>query len=379
MESRAARILIKGGSLLTLAFLYVPLAIVAIYAFNDSVGQAWPIQDYTTKWFGIAFRDATVRDALITSLQVALFATALALILGSAAAFAVHRFDFFGRNTVSFLLVLPIALPGIVTAIALRSAIETLVTTETFGETFRLSFGVLTIMIGHATFCIVVVYNNVLARLRRTPTSLIEASMDLGADGWQTFRYVTFPAIRTAVLAGGLLAFALSFDEIIVTNFLAGSTITLPKFIYNSVRLPRNRPVVNVVAVVVVLLMLIPVYIAQRLAGGADSQVAAAGSRADEGSERYCPRGGPPGCSCGFCALRPRRRISSNCCRAAICWANIAAWIPWNNPSSQPTSWACATRISDSLGTPSSGGTSSWSSSFRSELTEPPSSSTERW
>jgi putative spermidine/putrescine transport system permease protein len=277
MESRPARILIKGGSLLTLAFLYVPLAIVAIYAFNDSIGQSWPIQDYTTKWFGIAFREATVREALVTSLQVALFATMLALVLGSAAAFAVHRFDFFGRNTVSFLLVLPIALPGIVTAIALRSAIET------FGETFDISFGLLTIMIGHATFCIVVVYNNVLARLRRTPTSLIEASMDLGGDGWQTFRYVTFPAIRTAVLAGGLLAFALSFDEIIVTNFLAGSTLTLPKFIYNSVRLPRNRPVVNVVAVVVVLLMLIPVYIAQRLAGGPDVQAGAAKSQESQG------------------------------------------------------------------------------------------------
>ena len=146
-----------------------------------------------------------------------------------------------------------------------------------------MSFGVLTIVVGHATFCIVVVYNNVLARLRRTPTSLVEASMDLGADGWQTFRYVTFPAISTAVLAGGLLAFALSFDEIIVTNFLAGSTITLPKFIYNSIRLPRNRPVVNVVAVVVVLLMLIPVYIAQRLAGGPTSQAAPRRSQADEG------------------------------------------------------------------------------------------------
>jgi len=267
MESRTARILIRAGSAITLLFLYVPLVIVAIYAFNDSIGQAWPIQDYTTKWFGIAFREARVREALVASLQVAIFATAIALILGSAAAFAVHRFRFFGRNTVSFLLVLPIALPGIATAIALRSAIDT----------FGFPFGVITIVIGHATFCMVVVYNNVLARLRRTPTSLIEASMDLGADGWQTFRYVTFPAIRTAVLAGGLLAFALSFDEIIVTNFLAGSTVTLPKFIYNSVRLPRNRPVINVVAVVVVLAMLIPVYIAQRLAGGAD---VASGARA---------------------------------------------------------------------------------------------------
>jgi putative spermidine/putrescine transport system permease protein len=268
-----ARNLVRAGSLFTVAFLYVPLAIVAIYAFNDAIGQSWPIKDYTAKWFGIAFRDERVRDALVTSLEVALLATAIALILGSAAAFAVHRFRFFGRNAVSFLLVLPIALPGIVTAIALRSAVET----------FGVSFGVLTIVIGHATFCIVVVYNNVLARLRRTPTSLIEASMDLGADGWQTFRFVTFPAIRTAVTAGGLLAFALSFDEIIVTNFLAGSTVTLPKFIYNSVRQPHNRPVVNVVAVVVVLLMLIPVYIAQRLAGGPDVQAAAAKAQAGQG------------------------------------------------------------------------------------------------
>jgi putative spermidine/putrescine transport system permease protein len=273
MESRATRILIRSGSVLTLVFLYVPLGIVVIYAFNDAIGQAWPIQDYTTKWFGIAFRSAQVRVALINSLQVALFATVIALILGSAAAFAVHRFRFFGRNTVSFLLVLPIALPGIVTAIALNSAINT----------FGVPFGVLTIVIAHATFCIVVVYNNVLARLRRTPTSLIEASMDLGADGWQTFRHVTFPAIRTAVLAGGLLAFALSFDEIVVTNFTAGSTQTIPRFIYNSIHLPRNRPVVNVVALVLVLLMLIPVYFAQRLAGGADVQAAAgAGSRSDE-------------------------------------------------------------------------------------------------
>jgi putative spermidine/putrescine transport system permease protein len=137
-------------------------------------------------------------------------------------------------------------------------------------NTLAFPFGVFTIVLGHATFCIVVVYNNVLARLRRTPTSLVEASMDLGADGWQTFRHVTFPMIRTAVLAGGLLAFALSFDEIIVTNFTAGSTLTVPKFIYNSVRLPHNRPVVNVVALVVILVMLIPVFVAQRLAGGAD-------------------------------------------------------------------------------------------------------------
>ena len=267
MESRATKALMGAGTALTLLFLYVPLAIVVIYAFNDSIGQAWPIRDYTTKWFGIAFREQKVREALVVSLEVATIVTAAALFLGTAAAFAVHRYRFTGRDAVTFLLVLPIALPGIVTAIALNASINTL----------GISFGVLTIAIAHATFCIVVVYNNVLARLRRTPTSLIEASMDLGADGWQTFRHVTFPAIRTAVLAGGLLAFALSFDEIIVTNFTAGSTLTIPKFIYNSVKLPRNRPVVNVVAVAVVLVMLIPIYLAQRLAGGAD---VASGARA---------------------------------------------------------------------------------------------------
>ncbi len=259
METTPAKILIRVGALITLVFLYVPLVIVVLYAFNDSIGQAWPIQDYTTKWFSAAWGNEQVREALPNSLIVAAIATVFALILGSFAAFAVHRFRFFGRNAVSFLLVLPIALPGIVTAIALNTSINN----------FDIPFGILTIIIGHATFCIVVVYNNVIARLRRTPTSLVEASMDLGADGWQTFRYVTFPAIRTAIIAGALLAFALSFDEIVVTNFTAGTTLTIPKFIYNNIRLPRNRPIVNVVAVAVILIMFIPVYIAQRMVGGA--------------------------------------------------------------------------------------------------------------
>jgi putative spermidine/putrescine transport system permease protein len=273
MESRRTRWLIGAGSIVTLLFLYVPLVIVVIYAFNDAVGQTWPIEDYTTKWFAITWHSHLVREALATSLQVASIATGVALLLGSAAAFAVHRFAFFGRNSVSFLLVLPIALPGIVTAIALNSSINT----------FRIPFSVLTIVIGHATFCIVVVFNNVIARLRRTPGSLVEASMDLGANGWQSFRYVTFPAIRTAVISGALLAFALSFDEIVVTNFTSGAEMTIPKFIYNNLRQPRNRPVVNVVAVAVVLLTLIPVYLAQRLAGGPDVRAAAAKAQSAQG------------------------------------------------------------------------------------------------
>ena len=272
METRAFKILMKVLSAMLLVFLYVPLAIIVLYAFNDSVAQAWPIEEFTTKWFGIAWRSPQVREALANSLEVATIATVFALALGSAAAFAVHRFRFFGRNGVSFLLVLPIALPGIVTAIALNTTINS----------FRIPFGILTIVIGHATFCIVVVYNNVIARLRRTPTSLIEASMDLGADGWQTFRYVTFPSIRTAIVAGALLAFALSFDEIVVTNFTAGPTDTIPRFIYRNLRLPHSRPIVNVVALGVILVMVIPVYVAQRMAGGGDVTATAAKAEAAE-------------------------------------------------------------------------------------------------
>lgn len=258
MEGRGTRTVTRIMMILTLVFLYVPLIIIVIYAFNGSIGQKWPIASYTTRWFGVAFRNPDVRIALVNSLIVAGLATVVALLLGSAAAFAVHRFAFFGRNSVSFILVLPIALPGIITGIALNSAINA----------GGFPFSLWTIILGHATFCVVVVYNNILARLRRTQTSLVEASMDLGADGWQTFRFVTFPSIATAIVAGGLLAFALSLDEIIVTNFVSGAELTLPKWIFNNLRQPRNRPVVNVVAVAVMLLSLIPVYFAQRLAGG---------------------------------------------------------------------------------------------------------------
>ena len=259
MESRAVRLLLKGATGFVLVFLYLPLVLVVVYAFNKSQGQTWPISGFTTSWFGEAWHNAEVRSALFTSVKAGVGATTIALLLGTAAAFAVHRFRFFGRETLSFALVLPIALPGIVTAMALNSAINF------GGDLFGLSFGLFTIIVGHATFCVVLVYNNVLARLRRTPTSLIEASMDLGADGWQTFRYVTLPGISTALVAGGLLAFALSFDEIIVTNFTSGTVETLPKWIFRNLRLPHSAPIVNVVAMVVTLLSLIPVYLAQRL------------------------------------------------------------------------------------------------------------------
>jgi putative spermidine/putrescine transport system permease protein len=259
IEPQSVQIGLRVLTALVLAFLYVPLFVIMLYAFNPARSQAWPLPGLSTRWFVATWNNADVRTALLTSLKAGLGATTIALVLGSLAAFAVHRFRFFGREAVSFLLILPLALPGIVTGMALNSTINL------GGQLIGLSFSLWTIIIGHATFCVVVVYNNVIARLRRTATSLVEASYDLGADGLQTFRYVVLPNIATALMAGGLLAFALSFDEIIVTNFTSGSEITLPKWIFNNLRLPNQRPVVNVVASVLLIVSLIPVYIAQRL------------------------------------------------------------------------------------------------------------------
>ncbi|HEY6056925.1 MAG TPA: ABC transporter permease [Candidatus Limnocylindrales bacterium] len=245
-----------------LAFLYVPIATIFLYAFNADRAQTWPIRELSTKWFEDAFANGGVRDALLLSLEAAFGATAVAVVLGSLAAFAVHRFRFFGRDTVSFMLVLPIALPGIVTGMALNATINAA----------GIPFSPFTIVVGHATFCVVTVYNNVIARLRRSSRSIEEASMDLGADTWQTFRHVTLAVIGTALLAGGLLAFALSFDEVIVTTFTAGTQQTLPIWIFNNLRLPNQRPIVNVVAVLVILLSAVPVYLAQRLTAGPDER-----------------------------------------------------------------------------------------------------------
>jgi putative spermidine/putrescine transport system permease protein len=263
--SGSSKIFLRLGMALALAFLYVPLIVVAIYAFNSKVVQTWPLDGLSLRWFDRALHNPGVRDALGTSLKAALGATAIALVLGTMGSMAVSRYRFFGRETVSFLVILPIALPGIVTGMALNA---------TFTQTLQQDLGLLTIIVGHATFCIVVVYNNVIARLRRTSRSFEEASADLGAHSWQTFRYVLFPQLRSALVAGALLAFALSFDEVIVTTFTAGDQQTLPIWILTNLSRPRNLPIVNVVALIVIVLSVIPVYIAQRLT--ADPVTAAA-------------------------------------------------------------------------------------------------------
>jgi putative spermidine/putrescine transport system permease protein len=267
VESRLTRALLRLGTAVTLAFIYVPLVLIGLYAFNRSVTQGWPIENFSTKWFSVAYHDEGVRNALWLSVRAALGATAVALVLGTLISLAVSRYRFFGRETISLLIILPIALPGIVTGLALQTTYTTV----------GIDFGLLTIIIGHATFCIVVVYNNAAARLRRLAGPLEEASYDLGADAWQTFRYVTFPQMRTALLAGGLLAFALSFDEVVVTVFTAGAQQTLPIWIFANLFRPVEQPVVNVVALFLIVASIIPVYIAQRLGSGTATGVPGGG------------------------------------------------------------------------------------------------------
>lgn len=248
---------VVGGVVL---FLWFPLLLIVLYAFTtDGVVLRFPPPGLTTRWFGEARDNPEIWRAMWLSVRVASIATVMAMALGSLAAAAVARSRFFGKEVISFLVILPIALPGIITGIALRSAINVL----------GVDFSTWTIVVGHATFTIVIVYNNVLARLRRSSGSVVEASMDLGASGLQTFRHVLLPSAGTALLAGAMLAFALSFDEVIVTTFTAGSQKTLPIWILGSLNRPRNRPVLNVVALVVMAVTLVPVMVAQRLAGDA--------------------------------------------------------------------------------------------------------------
>src|SRR5215469_1976491 len=257
MEPKGLRIGLRIWVGLVLLFLFAPIVLIVLYAFNRSNIETWPISSFSLHWFAVAWNDSQVRSAFLLSVRVGLLATGLALLLGSAVAYALHQFRFFGREGISLLLVLPLALPGIITGIALNS----------FFSFTGIQLGTVTIVIGHTTFCIVVVYNNLIARLRRMPGSLAEASMDLGARGWQTLRHVTIPMAATALISGALLAFALSFDEVIVTVFTAGAQNTLPLWIFGAIRLGQQLPEVNAVVSVVILLTLIPVIIAARVAG----------------------------------------------------------------------------------------------------------------
>jgi putative spermidine/putrescine transport system permease protein len=254
--TRLVRWMFGGLSGLVLAFLYLPLTIIVVLSFNTVSSLSWPPKGFTLHWWQSALHSTGARDAFIVSLKTALGATLISLLLGLLAALAFHRFKFFGRESLNLMIVLPIALPGIVTGIALNAA-------------FRqagFEFGLMTLIIAHSTFCIVVLYNNVLARFRRMSPNLEEASADLGGHIFQTFRYITFPLLRTALLAGGLLAFGLSFDEIVVTTFTAGAGLeTLPLWIFRNLSRGDQQPIVTVVATAVMLISIIPVWVAMTL------------------------------------------------------------------------------------------------------------------
>lgn len=269
--SLSARLSLAVVTVLTLAFLYLPLAVVARLSFNPQKSVAWPgWTGFTTEWWSKAWEADAPREALLNSVKVAFVAMILAMLLGTLAAFAMTRFEFFGKNTVSFLLVLPISLPGIVTGIALQNTFSRSIDLGLF--TIDVGFGFHSLVIAHATFCVVIAYNNVVARLRRSSPNLLEASADLGAHGTQTFRYITFPLVRSALVAGGILAFALSFDEIVVTTFTAGSGFeTLPVWIYANFSRPNNVPLVNVMATFVMVVSIPLAWLAQRLSDGGDT------------------------------------------------------------------------------------------------------------
>jgi putative spermidine/putrescine transport system permease protein len=255
--SKGSALLLRLAVGVGLAFIYIPLIVVGIYAFNSSNILEWPPPGLTLDWFPKAIENEFAREAFVTTLKAGAAATAIAILLGTLASLAVARHRFFGRETISFLVILPIALPGIVTGVALNN---------TFTQVLGIELSLFTVVVAHATFCIVVVYNNVVARLRRASASFEEASADLGAHTWQTFRFVTLPNLKTALAAGALLAFALSFDEIIVTTFTLGaSEETLPIWIFRNLFRPNQLPIVNAVAVIVVLISIVPVYLAHRL------------------------------------------------------------------------------------------------------------------
>ncbi|MEO6124797.1 MAG: ABC transporter permease [Ilumatobacteraceae bacterium] len=259
-----SRLSLRGITIVGLVFLYVPLLVVAVLSFNKADSTLWPPSGYSLDWWRQAWDSSAPKDAFWQSVRVALAATSIALVLGTLASFAMTRFTFFGKSAVSYLMVLPIALPGIVTAVALKNTF--LREIDLGFVSFKVGFGVHSIIIAHATFCIVVTYNNVVARLRRMSPNLIEASADLGAHGFRTFWSITFPLVRSSLVAGGILAFALSFDEIVVTSFTAGPGVeTLPQWIFNSFGRSKGVPVTNVMATVVMALSIPLAWLAQRL------------------------------------------------------------------------------------------------------------------
>ena len=263
--SRTAKLTIGLLVLIVIIFLYLPLFVVVLNSFNSAALSAWPIREFSLDWWIFAATYEPIRMALLNSVIVASAAMVFASVLGTLVAFALNRHEFFGKSTVNLLVVLPIALPGVVTGVAFSN------TYSNFLSPIGIDIGYFGLIVSHATFCIVMVFNNVFTRMKRMNPSLQEASMDLGAGLWETFRLVTFPQFRSSFIAGALLAFALSFDEVYVTIFTAPPGVdTLPLWILKEMARPNQASVVNVVATVIILLSLILVYVSQPLARADD-------------------------------------------------------------------------------------------------------------
>jgi putative spermidine/putrescine transport system permease protein len=259
MRFERAPLTLRLAAIGGLLFLHLPIVLIFLYAFTtEEKSYQFPPPGLTTQWFAVAWNRADIWPPLYLSLRVAAISSCLALVLGTLCAAAMARARFFGRDSISLLIVLPIALPGIITGMSLRAAFA-------MGD---IPFSTWTIVLGHATFCIVIVYNNAVARFRRLSGSMLEASADLGANGFQTFRHIILPNLGTALLAGGMLAFALSFDEVIVTTFTAGQQSTLPIWMLSELVRPRQRPVTNVVAIVVFAATFLPILAAYYLTRG---------------------------------------------------------------------------------------------------------------
>lgn len=230
-----------GLSLLVLAFLYVPIVILVLFSFNDSSVTSFPLSGFTLRWYQQFLANNQMLTALGNSLIVASFATLLSVVIGVTAALALDRYSFPGKGLFRNAILLPLSLPGIVTGIAMLN----------FYKQIGIPQSLTAVVIGHATALLGVVVSQVMARLAKLNRRLLEASADLGATPFETFYRVILPNIRTSIIGSALLCFTLSFDEIPVTYFLTGRDVTLPIYIYSTLR-RGITPEINAVGTVIV-------------------------------------------------------------------------------------------------------------------------------
>ena len=228
-----------------MAFLYLPILVLIVFSFNDNRITTLPLRGFTLRWYEAFINNADIQEAIVNSLYVATCATAITIVIGTTAAFALDRVDFPGKTVFRRAVLLPISLPGLITGISMLNLFRLM----------GMNLSLETVILGHATALTAIVLTQVYARLQRFNRRLEEASSDLGARPWQTFLFVTLPNIRSAIIGSALLSFTLSFDEIPVTFFLTGRENTLPMYIWSTLR-RGITPEINAVGTVIVVLSL---------------------------------------------------------------------------------------------------------------------------